>query len=214
MATTYAPELVNTVLRGLRQQMLDDGWISELELQFAGPSPSEPVFELKDESAMQWADEFDDLTGAQLPRNLVHAGKMEEIRWVKEIGLYRKISRAEAKRRGIAVVPIKWVVTDKGDSCARGQMEPCFRMNSSVQCPHGKSLQCCWDFLSAITFRAQKEKSLKWPSSTSVEPISWRRWNVKHASSSQRRTNHHKMEMQWVCFRDQCTDFVQQVQTG
>ena len=23
-----------------------------------------------------------------------------------------------------------------------------------------------------------------------------------------------KMEMQWVCFRDQCTDFVQQVQTG
>ena len=43
MATTYAPELVNTVLRGLRQQMLDDGWISELELQFAGPSPREPV---------------------------------------------------------------------------------------------------------------------------------------------------------------------------
>ena len=64
MATTYAPELVNTVLRGLRQQMLDDGWISELELQFAGPSPSEPVFDLKDESATQWADEFDDHTGA------------------------------------------------------------------------------------------------------------------------------------------------------
>ena len=42
MATTYAPELMNTVLRGLRQQMLDDGWVSELELQFAGP-----VFDLK-----------------------------------------------------------------------------------------------------------------------------------------------------------------------
>ena len=73
---------MNTVLRGLRQQMLDDGWISELELQFAGPSPSEPVFDLKDESATQWADEFDDHTGAQLPGNLVHAGKMEGIRWV------------------------------------------------------------------------------------------------------------------------------------
>ena len=107
MATTYAPELLNTVLRGLRQQMLDDGWICELELQFAGPSPSEPVFDLKDESATQWADEFDDLTGAQLPGNLVHAGKMEEIRWVKEIGLCKKISGAEAKRRSIAVVPIK-----------------------------------------------------------------------------------------------------------
>ena len=90
MATTYAPKLVNTVLRGLRHQMLDDGWISELELQFAGPSPSEPVFDLKDESATQWADEFDDLTGAELSRNLVHAGKMEEIRWVKELDSTRK----------------------------------------------------------------------------------------------------------------------------
>ena len=74
-------ELVNTVLRGLRQQMLDDGWISEMELQFASPSPSEPVFDLKDESATQLVDEFDDLTGAQLPADLVHAGKKEEIRW-------------------------------------------------------------------------------------------------------------------------------------
>ena len=86
--------------------MLDDDWISELELQFAGPSPSELVFDLKDESATQWADEFDDHTGAQLPGDRVLAGKMEEIRWVKEIGLYKKISRAKAKRRGITVVPI------------------------------------------------------------------------------------------------------------
>ena len=34
---------------------------------------------------------------------------------MKEIGLYKKISRAEAKRRGIAIVLIRWVVTDKGD---------------------------------------------------------------------------------------------------
>ena len=58
---------------------------------------------------------FDDHTAAQLPVELVHAGKMEEIRWVKKIGLYKKISRAEAKRRGIAIVLIRWVVTDKGD---------------------------------------------------------------------------------------------------
>ena len=107
MASTYAPELVNTVLRGRRQQILDDGWISELELQFAGLSSSEPVFDLKDELATQWADEFDDHTGAQLPGDLVYAGKMEEIRWVKEIGVYKKISGAEAKRRGITVVPIR-----------------------------------------------------------------------------------------------------------
>ena len=46
----------------------------------------------------------------------MHAGKMEESRWVKEIGLYKKNRRAEAKRRSIAVVPIKWVVTDEGDA--------------------------------------------------------------------------------------------------
>ena len=40
---------------------------------------------------------------------------MEEIRWVNEIGVHKKISRAEAKRRGITVVPIRWVATDKGD---------------------------------------------------------------------------------------------------
>ena len=61
-------------LSTMRQQMLDYGWISELELQFAGPSPSEPVFDFKENAASQWADEFDDHTGAQLPGELVHAG--------------------------------------------------------------------------------------------------------------------------------------------
>ena len=115
MASACALELVNAVLRALRKQMLDAGWISGLELLFAGPSPSEPVFDLKENAATQWADELDDHTGAQLPGELVHKGKMEEIRWAEEIGLYKKISRAEAKRRGRELVPIKWVVTDKGD---------------------------------------------------------------------------------------------------
>ena len=34
MASAYTPELVNTVLRALQQQMLNNVWISELELQF------------------------------------------------------------------------------------------------------------------------------------------------------------------------------------
>ena len=33
----------------------------------------------------------------------------------KDIGLCKKISRAEAKGRGSALVPIRWVVTDRGD---------------------------------------------------------------------------------------------------
>ena len=115
LASAYAPELVNTVLQALRQQMLNDGWISELELKFSGPTRSESVFDVKESEVSQWADEFDNLTGARLPGEPVHAGKMEKIRWVKKIKLCKKISKSEAKRRGTAVVPIKWVVTDEGD---------------------------------------------------------------------------------------------------
>ena len=63
------------------------------------------------------ADEFDDLTGAQASRGILYTQeRWEEICWAKEVALFKKISGAEAKRRGIAVVPIKWVVTDKGDA--------------------------------------------------------------------------------------------------
>ena len=82
MASAHVFELVNTVLRALRQHMLDDGWISELELQFAGPSPSEPVFDLKENAANQLADEFDDHTGAQLPGE--HWCAKE--RWKRSVG--------------------------------------------------------------------------------------------------------------------------------
>ena len=67
--------------------MFNDGWISELVLQFAHPSPSEPVFDLKEIAATQWADEIDDHTGAQLPGELVHQRKMEKIRWAQALQL-------------------------------------------------------------------------------------------------------------------------------
>ena len=153
-------------------------------MQLAGPLPSEPVFDLKDESATQWADEFDGHTGAQLSGDLVHAGKMEDVRWVKEIGLYKKISRAETQRRGITVVPIRWVVTDKGDPnrpkvrCRLVGRELRSRTKGTLLAHElrGKSSKC-WDVLSAMMFRTQKVKSLKWLSSTSVELTSWRQWD-------------------------------------
>ena len=124
MASAYASELVNTVLRALRQQMLNDGWISELELQFAGPSLSEPVFDFKENAANQRAHEFDDLVGAQLPGALVRKGKMKEIS-VKEIGLYKKTSRAEAMRGGMAIVLIK------RPKQAKGEMQTCWKRAAS-----------------------------------------------------------------------------------
>ena len=172
MASAYAPELVKTVLRALRQQMLDDGWISELELQFAGLSPSEPVFDLKESAVTQWAGQFDDRTGAQLPGELVHAGKMEEIRWVKKIGFYKKITRVEGKRRRIAIVPIRCVVADKGDPNRR--KVKCILVGKELRAKKKgtllghelfsamlpwKASKCCWDFSSARMCRAQRGRA-------------------------------------------------------
>ena len=113
LAFSAAP--ANSKTKQRRQVKKEAEASTKVTLQFAGPSPSEPVFDLNDESTTQWVDEFDDHTGAQLARDLARGGKMEKIRWVNEIGLNKKIRRAEAKRRGITVVPIRWVVTDKGD---------------------------------------------------------------------------------------------------
>ena len=52
-------------------------------------------------------------------------GKMEDIPWVKEIAHYKKISRTEAKRRSIEIVPIRWSVTDKGTQT--GQIQTCWK---------------------------------------------------------------------------------------
>ena len=42
-SSANAPELVNTVLRALRQQMLADGWIAELELQVSTSRRMQPL---------------------------------------------------------------------------------------------------------------------------------------------------------------------------
>ena len=42
-------------------------------------------------------------------------GKLDEIAWAKKVHVYEHISRAEAKKRGIPMMPIRWVLVDKGD---------------------------------------------------------------------------------------------------
>ena len=160
MSSTCAPELVNTVLRGHRKQMLDNGWISELDLQCTVPSPSGPIFDLKDGSATQWVDEFDDHTGAQLPRDFVHAGKMEEICSVKETGLNKKISRAEGKAQRLhsCANQVRCDRQRRPKQTER-EMQTCgqrvaFEDERNLLCARSyqcnapwKSSKCCWDFL-------------------------------------------------------------------
>ena len=59
---------------------------------------------------------FDEVTGLQLPAELVTKGKKEEIDWVKSIKLYDKVPRRLAKERGKPIVKTRWVIVNKGDT--------------------------------------------------------------------------------------------------
>ena len=80
MASTYAPELVNTVLRGLRQQMLDDGWISlswscSLQVHHRANRSLTSKMSQPRSGRMNLT-----ITHVHSFQEIVHARKMEEIR--------------------------------------------------------------------------------------------------------------------------------------
>jgi hypothetical protein len=113
-AAAYPPKLVMAILKGLKQQLLLDGVLSNLELQTSGPVPSEPLF---DPSA-EWAQDekfWDDITGEELPTELVRSARQVEIGWVHDINLYDKVPRSEARAKGIKPITVRWVDVNKGD---------------------------------------------------------------------------------------------------
>ena len=57
----------------------------------------------------------DDVTGLKLdPREVLKAW-LEELAWMRQKGVYNKITRNEAKRRGMNIVRSRWVDINKGD---------------------------------------------------------------------------------------------------
>lgn len=115
-AAAYPPRLVHAVLEALKQQMLEDGSISELELKVAGPVPTLPTFDGFDRSALHQLGLFyDNITGEELEPEAVMQARAVEIDWVRSINLYDKVPRAEALSRGHKPLPVRWVDVDKGD---------------------------------------------------------------------------------------------------
>ena len=45
--------------------------------------------------------------------------RLEEMAWMRKKGVYKKITRQEAKRRGMKIVKSRWVDINKGDSVKR-----------------------------------------------------------------------------------------------
>ena len=58
---------------------------------------------------------FDDLTGMKLNAEGVREARKKEIDYVRRMGVYTKIPRSEASRRGWKVIKTRWIDVHKGD---------------------------------------------------------------------------------------------------
>ena len=58
----------------------------------------------------------DDVNGCRhLPKDLVITARTFEIKYIGKMGVYRKVSREEARREGCKVIATRWIDTNKGD---------------------------------------------------------------------------------------------------
>ena len=63
-ASEYPLGLIQAIVHSLRQQLLEDGSLSELDLKVGGPVPSESIYSQFGEEQLQEAIEYyDDVTG-------------------------------------------------------------------------------------------------------------------------------------------------------
>ena len=105
-------ELLTAILEGIKQQMLEDGQISELELHSAGPVAEEP-----DMPSGEWEDFWDDVKGGYLDPTLVREARQEEIGWVRKSDMFDIRPRSESfQETGKKPIDLRWVNTNKGDA--------------------------------------------------------------------------------------------------
>ena len=58
----------------------------------------------------------DDVNGCKhLPKDLVIVARSLEMKYIRKMGVYRKVTREEARRRGCKVITTRWIDTNKGD---------------------------------------------------------------------------------------------------
>ena len=111
-AAVYPPALVEAVLRALRQQMLEDGQISELQAAESGPVCEEPFV-----PPGEWYEYWDDVHGVQLDKKLVEEARQVERDWVKKQGVYEVVPLTMCfEETGKRPISLRWIDTNKGDS--------------------------------------------------------------------------------------------------
>ena len=98
-------------------------------MKFGGPDPNQELFD--SEYQDEWVEEafgghdynddeddeiyYDDITGIELPRDLIKKARDEELKWVHDIKLYDNVPRQQAIDKGIKPISVRWVNVNKGD---------------------------------------------------------------------------------------------------
>ena len=71
-----------------------------------------------EEDTKEWKEQvaWDDLTGEALDPREVLKARLKELEYIRKKGGWRKISRREAKARGIKIIKTRWIDINTGDS--------------------------------------------------------------------------------------------------
>ena len=106
-AQVYPVKLVKAVLRGIRQQLQQDGVYNEVNAYSAGPVPTEEPPE----------PIYDSTTGYMLDPKLVAEARIEEVTWMTKNKIWKYVPLQMAwKRLGRRPLTMRWVDVNKGDS--------------------------------------------------------------------------------------------------
>ena len=109
--TGRSPEkLVKSVLSALRSILRDHGMLNDLES--GGPTAEEKSYE----NDPQFQEFWDRISGEKLDSKLVHEGRKTEVKYMKDLKVYREATEEEMKACGAVPIPTQWIDVNKGDA--------------------------------------------------------------------------------------------------
>ena len=109
-AEVYPVKLVYSILRGFRKQLVKDRKLlcsMDVGQTLEEANPQDGSWDME-----KFEEVFDNITGENLPAELVRDARMLELEFMHKLGVYRKVPRSEARGSKLGV---KWVDVDKGD---------------------------------------------------------------------------------------------------
>ena len=127
-AAKYPPKLVKAFLKALKTQMARDIEINHVSMKFGGPDPTQELFDGEHEE--EWIDEvfggqddyydedgryYDEISGVELPKQVVMTARQKELDWVHGIKVDGKVPRQQATDKNIEPRRVPWVDIHSGD---------------------------------------------------------------------------------------------------